>query len=74
MCDECLVACRDAQHSVLREHGARIDRQIDEHLLDLAGIGGDQAELGIEIDFQPNVFSDQSREHRAGAFDQIVQV
>src|SRR2546428_639605 len=68
------VACRDAQPAAGRHGISRIDREVDDDLLDLSRVGHDEVELRVERDDELDVLADQTPEHVAHAGDGGVEI
>ena len=64
----------DGQPPAGRHRVARIDRQIDQRLLDLGRIRTDRAEVPCERGHEVHILADQPPEHLAHLSDQVVQV
>ena len=68
------IAGSDGQLPPLRHGVARIDGQVQEHLLDLAGIGLHQPKIGGQIGDKIDVFADKASEHLLEVGDEIIEV
>src|SRR5207244_3179465 len=61
--------CASARHGI-----ARVQREVDEYLLELRRIGADRAQIGITNRLQLDVFTDESGEHIAGLAKRIAHI
>ena len=64
----------DRHRPASRHRVARVDREIDDHLLELSRIGADRTELGVEHRQQLDVLADQAPQHHVHVGDDGVEV
>src|SRR5262249_59058034 len=53
---------------------SRVDRQVQDHLLELARVGLDVSQLRVEYDLELDVLSDQAVEQQPDVADDVIQV
>ncbi len=64
----------DHQAAAARHRVPRVHRQIDDHLLDLPGIGFDALQVGPQHRHQLDILPDQPLEHAADVAHHVVEV
>ena len=64
----------DRDRAAARHRVAGVDREVDDHLLELRGVGANRAELRVEHRQELDVLADQAAEHHVHVGDDDVQV
>ncbi len=64
----------DGDRAAFGDRISRVDDQVDEDLVELAGVDQDRADLGTQRHRQPDVRPDQPTEHRLDRLDRSIQV
>ena len=64
----------DHQAAAVRHRVAGVDRQVDDHLLELAGVRSDAAEIGRRVRLQRDVLADDAPQHPFHVGDQPAEI
>src|SRR5262249_2065097 len=64
----------DRQLAAFGHRVASIDGQVDQHLLDLPGVGANQAEIGRRQHYQLDIFADQTAQQLIQTCQQVVRI
>ena len=64
----------DGQGAAGRHRVARVHREVDDHLLDLAAVGSHEHQVGIEHRDERQVFTEQPLQQRLHSGDDLVHV
>ena len=68
------VAGLERQRAATRHRVARVDREVDQDLLDPGRVVGERPEVGLEAALDDDVLADRRAEEAVEARDQLVQV
>ena len=67
------VGGAEEEPAAVRHGITRVDRQVEQHLVHLAGIGHDQIERRIEVGLEQDILADEPLQHALRAGDQGVE-